>query len=90
MTPLKCKHRCLTYFKMMSKTDFLEEERERRRRKKDHAECAMKRARQIGVPSDLVSTVTKCWACPSLPSPSSPAVFLWTSCLISLSEFSKD
>lgn len=25
MTPLKCKHRCLVYFEMMSKTGFLGE-----------------------------------------------------------------
>ena len=55
MTPLKCKHRCLVYFKMMSNTGFWGEERERRRRKKDPEECTMKRARQIGVLGDYVS-----------------------------------
>ena len=54
MMSLKCKHRCLAYFKRMYKTSYLEEERERRRRKMDHEEGTVKRARQTGVPNAYV------------------------------------
>ena len=86
---MKCKHRCLAYFKMMSKTGFLEEERERRRRKKDHEECTMKRARQIGVLSDYVSHSHQVLGLPLT------SITLIPSCvtldkLLNFSEFSKD